>query len=702
MRKLGEKEMRARYPDNEGFVERNGLKIFYEVFGTGSPTIFFLPTWSLVHSRVWKAQISYFARHCRVLTCDGLGNGRSDRPTNVDAYSDVNFTADFLAVMDATNTEQAVLVSISSGSNCALLLASKYPDRVLASVFIAPAQDWRRYMIQFDKPLDSTDSIEGWAKFNRFYWKKNYRDFVEFFISKAIPEPHSTKQIEDGVSWGLETTPEILTLTVETTELDKHRIQELSDKVHCPVLVLHGDQDAIVPQNRGKALALATSGTFVSLEGSGHSPQTRDPVKINHLIRDFALPAKFPKTWRRSKKRNKRALYISSPIGLGHIQRDLAIADELRKLHPDLEIVWLAQHPVSEFLKYRGEKIHPASFQLAIESEHIERESKDHDLHIFQVFREMNEISYANFSVFLDIVREEDFDLWIGDEAWEIDYFLHENPEEKRAAYVWLTDFVGWLPMPDGGKQEEILTADYNAEMIEQIARFPRVRDRAIFIGNPDDIIPKRFGPDLPWIREWTEQHYSFSGYITSYDPKDFPDREAIRAELGYRPNEKVCIVTVGGSSVGVHLLHQIIASFNKAKILVPELRMIIVTGPRIKDLEMETTKGLEIHGYIHNLYRYLAGCDLGIVQGGLTTTMELITHKIPFLYFPLCHHFEQNFHVKYRLNRYAGGRMMDFKTATTDDIADAIAAEIGRKVEYRDVETDGAAKAAALIAELL
>ena len=102
----------------------------------------------------------------------------------------------------------------------------------------------------------------------------------------------------------------------------------------------------------------------------------------------------------------------------------------------------------------------------------------------------MDEILLANFMVFHDLVRDEHYDLWIGDEAWELDYYLHENPEQKQAAYVWLTDFVGWLPMPDGGEREAFVAADYNAEMIEHIARFPRVRDQAIFVGNPDDIVP--------------------------------------------------------------------------------------------------------------------------------------------------------------------------------------------------------------------
>ena len=105
--------------------------------------------------------------------------------------------------------------------------------------------------------------------------------------------------------------------------------------------------------------------------------------------------------------------------------------------------------------------------------------------------------------------------------------------------------------MPDGGEREAFLTADYNAEMIEHIARYPRLRDRALFVGDPDDVVDDAFGPDLPLIRDWTERHFSFPGYITGFDPAEFADRERLRAELGYRAGEAVCIVTVGGSGVG-------------------------------------------------------------------------------------------------------------------------------------------------------
>jgi predicted glycosyltransferase len=556
-----------------------------------------------------------------------------------------------------------------------------------------------RTVSRWDEQLDSD---EGWAKYNRHYWLRDYRGFLEFFFSQMFTEPHSTKPIEDCVGWGLETTAETLVATQLADGLDEQAARELCERVRCPVLVIQGTDDAITGRSRGIALAKVTGGELVLLEGSGHGPHVRDPVKVNLLLREFVAPAPPPARWVRGKSRRKRALYISSPIGLGHAQRDAAIADELRKLHPDLEIDWLAQHPVTAVLEARGERIHPASAQLANESRHIESESAEHDLHCFQAIRRMDEILLANFMVFHDLVRDEDYDLWIGDEAWELDYYLHENPEEKRAAYVWLTDFVGWLPMQDGGDREAYLTADYNAEMIEHIARFPRVRDRAVFVGNREDIVPDAFGPELPLIRDWTDAHYDFAGYVTGFDPADFADRERLRAELGYAADEQVCVVTVGGSGVGGDLLRRVIASFPAAKERVPALRMIVVAGPRIDPATLPSHPGLEIRAYVHELYRHLAACDLAVVQGGLTTSMELTASRRPFLYFPLRHHFEQNFHVRHRLERYEAGRRMDFDTADPDTIGAAIAEEIGREVDYRPVESSGAARAAALIGELL
>jgi pimeloyl-ACP methyl ester carboxylesterase/predicted glycosyltransferase len=700
--RLGREQTRARYPDVQGHLDRDGVRVWYEAYGTGSPVILLYPTWEIVYSRAWKGQIPYLARHARVVTFDRRGSGRSDRPQDPAACNPRATVGDALAVLDEVGVERAVLVAWC-GDGDELLLASAHPERIAGLVLIGSDLPLSPDPADEEGPCDF-DAEPGrapvsWAKWNRHYWLRDWPGFVDFFIGRIFTEPHSTKQIEDAVGWGLQTGPETVLRGMPTEPLnERDAALRRCAQVRCPTLVIQGSEDAVVGAARGAAVAAAIPGArLVTMQGSGHAPHLRDPVRTNLIIRDFACPPTPPVRWTRARGRRKRALFVSSPIGLGHAQRDAAIADALRELHPDLEIDWLAQHPVTAALAARGERVHPASSHLASESGHIESESAGHSLHAFQAIRRMDEILLANFMVFHDVTRAEDYDLWIGDEAWELDYYLHENPEQKRAAYAWLTDFVGWLPMPGGGEREAFLTADYNAEMIEQIARFPRVRDRAIFVGEADDIVPDSFGPGLPLIRDWTQRHYDFPGYITGFDPG-----QADRRALGYGDDERVCLVTVGGSGVGEQLLRKVIAAYPEARERVPELRMIVVTGPRIDPAALPAHDGLEVRPYVHELYRHLAVCDLAIVQGGLTTAMELTASRRPFVYFPLRGHFEQNLHVRHRLERYRAGRCLDYDAVTPTDIAAIIASEIGRDVDYRPVPADGAARAAAMLASLL
>jgi predicted glycosyltransferase len=107
-----------------------------------------------------------------------------------------------------------------------------------------------------------------------------------------------------------------------------------------------------------------------------------------------------------------------------------------------------------------------------------------------------------------------------------------------------------------------VLAADYNAAMLEHVARYPWIRDRALFVGNPDDIVPHSFGPGMPAIREWTEEHYEFPGYITGL-AANAPDVEQLRDHLGLDPDARICIAAVGGSGVGTTLLRAIIDAFH-------------------------------------------------------------------------------------------------------------------------------------------
>lgn len=704
--------MRARLPDHEGWVEHDGVKIGWEVHGEGDPAFLLLPTWTIVHSRFWKAQVPHLARRHRVITFDGPGNGRSDAPLDPAAYRTEALAAMALAVLDATGTDRAILVSLSKAAASSLCLAADHPERVLAQCFVGPTleltppgEDRADIPRTFHQRIDDP---HGWEKYNAHHWREHYDDFTAFFFAQCFPEAHSTKQREDAEGWASETTPEVLLADDEAGMPDRATVEAWCEAVDHPVLVLHGTDDRISPIERGERLAELTGGELVRFEGSGHIPLARDPVRVNLLLDELAdrvAPASPPppRTWTRGRHRRRRALWISSPIGLGHARRDVAMARALREHHPDLEVEWLAQHPVTRVLADAGEVVHPASAALASESAHIESESGEHDLHCFQAWRRMDEILVADFMVFLDVVRGRDYDLVVGDEAWDVDYFLHENPELKRFAYAWTTDFVGWLPMPDGGPAEAALTADYNAEMIEHIARHPRVRDLALFVGTPPDIVPDGFGPGLPAIREWTEQHYDFPGYVTGFDPPGEDDRAALRDEVGFAPDERVVVVTVGGSGVGGDLLRRVIAAVPEMRRRVDGLRVVAVTGPRLDPASLDVPDGAEVHGYVPGLHRHLAACDLAVVQGGLTTCMELTASRRPFVYVPLRHHFEQQFHVHHRLRRHGAGHRLDFDDATPDHLAEVIATELDRPLDdLLPVEADGAARAAARLATLL
>jgi len=283
--------MRARYPDTDGLLVRDGVEIRYERYGDAWPAILLLPAWSLVHSRQWKMQIPYLARHFTVVCFDGRGSGGSSRPADPSAYSDAAFASDALAVMDAAGIGSAVLVSVSRGALWALRLCAEQPDRVLGSVFIAPSAPLvpplaERQVQRFDEVID--DPV-GWQTYNAHYWKTHYPEFVTFFAGRMFTEPHSTKQIEDVTGWALETDGETLAAADRAPGLsDAAATRRLATQLACPVLVMHGTQDAVRGYAGGEALAGCTGGALVTLAGAGHFPHARDPVRVNLLIKQFA------------------------------------------------------------------------------------------------------------------------------------------------------------------------------------------------------------------------------------------------------------------------------------------------------------------------------------------------------------------------------------------------------------------------------
>ncbi len=698
--------MRAKDPHTTGRVDRDGVNLHYEVYGEGAHTIVFVPTWAIIHSRCYKAQVPYFAEHFRVVTYDPRGNGRSDRPDDADEYSIDKIVGDVVAVLDATGTDKAALFGMSFSSAIAFAVAAYHPDRVSAVISTAA---WSPVVPPFAERYaayegEPEENPQGWKKFNAVYWQRNYPDFVDFFQGKVHNDPHSTKQHEDAVAWALDSDGAMLAMTQQARDTPDIVIDEdMYRRVRCPSLICVGDNDEITPPETSHRIAELTGGDLHVFPGAGHGLHARFPARINTLMRDFlAKHLGTHRPVRRKANGARRALYLSSPIGLGHARRDLAVTRELRRLHPDLKVDWLAQDPVTRFLDANEERIHPASRLLANESAHIEAESGEHDLNAFQAIRSMDEILIKNFMVFQEVLEGEPYDLVIADEAWDVDHFWHEHPDLKKAPVAWLTDFVGWVPFAENGPREAYLTTDYNAEMIGHVEDHPGVRDRAIFVGTPDDIVDKSFGDGLPHMRDWIPKHFAFSDYIIGRHPSEFGTRADLRAELGYDDGRKTCIVAVGGSGVGATLIRRILSAYPAAKTGIPDLRMIVVTGPRLDPASFDVPAGVEMRAFVPDLDRHLAACDLALVQGGLTTCMELAAAGTPFLYFPLRNHFEQNFHVASRLDRYNAGRKMIFSESGPDRIAQAMVAELKDPRVALPVASDGAARAARMLAELI
>ena len=307
-------------------------------------------------------QIPYLTRHCRVVTFDGRGNGRSDRPRDPEAYDEREFAADALAVLDATDTKQAVLVSLSLGAQRALVLAGEHPERVLGAAFIAPAvplgdPPQGRVYQPFQEPLTRTRAGRSTTRTTGCATTKASPSSSSRSSSRSRTRPSRSRTASGGA---LETTAE--TLIATHLGPGSARRRRASSVAACSVPSWSSRERRTRSPGRAGASRWPTRPAGASscwrAPDTGRTSATRSRSTCCCATSSAPPP---PARWVRGRSRRKRALYVSSPIGLGHARRDVAIADELRKLHPDLEIDWLAQHPVTAVLESRRERIHPAS-----------------------------------------------------------------------------------------------------------------------------------------------------------------------------------------------------------------------------------------------------------------------------------------------------------------------------------------------------
>jgi pimeloyl-ACP methyl ester carboxylesterase/predicted glycosyltransferase len=703
---------RGIQPIESGTVERAGVVLAWQVFGSEERTVVLMPPWNLQDSRVWKLTIGCLVQKFRIVTFDPPGNGSSTPSADPERYLPEAQASDAIAVMDATGTERAVVVAHSRAAQGLLSMAADFPERVAGAVFLGPLAPWTRTVfprllthpaLRWALEVPAPRPV-GWRHLSAPLIRRDLRRFADWFIRRALTVPHSEWGIDEAIDHALEADPESVIAAMKAPIVHRRaHLAALAGRVKVPTVVVHGDADQLIPLADGRWLADATGGELVVLPGGDHCPHGRRVQRTANSISSLAdqvlgRGAASAVTALRDPGR-PRVLVVCSPIGLGHARRDLAIVQALRRMRPDVDVEWLAQHPVTTVLEAAGETIHPASAQLLSECRHFELESVGHQLDIFGAFRSGQDLMAHNFSVFREVLREGEYAAVLGDEAWEVDQFLHEHPEEKRAPYVWLTDFVGVLPTAETDPRTAELIADVNALMVDQV-RSHAVRDLSLFIGNPEDALDVPLGPGLPTVRAWAEEEFRFTGYVGARR-HDEDSRALARKSLGVGPDQPLCVVAVGGSGVGDELLRRAVSAHEVARRSIDDLWTVVVTGPRIR-LDGVAAAGLDVRGYIPDLDRLLAGADMALVQGGLATAMELTANETPFAYVPLDRHFEQQLHVPHRLANYGSGRRISFADADPDNLAQAVTDGLVTTASWRDVEQGGHDEAARLIEALL
>jgi UDP-N-acetylglucosamine:LPS N-acetylglucosamine transferase len=396
----------------------------------------------------------------------------------------------------------------------------------------------------------------------------------------------------------------------------------------------------------------------------------------------------------------EKVLYISASLGLGHIKRDLAIARELRARVPDMDITWIAYHPSTILLEAAGERLHPEASVFSNNNMAAEQAAKGYSLNLFTYSAKVMKAWAQNVKEFLRITAGDKYDLVIADEAYEIGEYLPQHPEESPAPFVMIYDFVG-LDAMSSNPLERLILYKVNRGWSKDHTFYSNDRNRALFVGELEDVLDRSFGLLLPNRRVYARDNYHILGNILTFDPVEYTDRDAVRKKLGYG-TEPLVICTVGGTAVGKLLLQLCGEAYPLLKERIPDLRMVMVRGPRLPAEGLNVPQGVETMGYVADLHEHLAACDLAITIGSGNTTLELTALQKPFLYFPIKGHCEQELSVALRVERHKAGVKMLFDETTPQILAQKVFENIGEKVSYPQIQGDGARKAAEIIAELV
>jgi predicted glycosyltransferase len=398
--------------------------------------------------------------------------------------------------------------------------------------------------------------------------------------------------------------------------------------------------------------------------------------------------------------KKRKILFISGSIGLGHIGRDIEIAKALRNADQSIDISWLAEDPASTVLTQAGETLLPEAKQIASWNTKLENSASEYNTNLVRITMNVRKDWSSNAKIVARAIQECHFDLVIGDETYELLVEMVNHSDYKKFPFVMIYDFIG-IDTVTSNPLDKFYGYMINRVWAEAMEGGTRFAEKSLFIGEPQDIPDRNFGFMLPNRRELAMKNLDFVGYILSFNPDSFKEKEKVRKNLGYG-NEPLIVCSIGGTSAGKDLLDLCAKAYPLIKKEIPDLKMILVCGPHLPTNFIQAQEGIEIRGYVPELYRHLAAADLAIVTGGGTITLELTALQKPFLYFPLRAHFEQEVAVANRCSRHGAGVRMDYDLTTPEQLAKTVLSNIHKKVNYSSIPINGAKEAAKLIEQTL
>jgi len=388
-----------------------------------------------------------------------------------------------------------------------------------------------------------------------------------------------------------------------------------------------------------------------------------------------------------------KILFVSGSLGLGHVTRDISIAKELRKIDKDVEILWLADPPASEYLRGVGESVFPDLEKINNGTNDMGDElAGDYSLSLNPWFFAWYKTFPERVAIINGIAERENVDMIFGDETYDLYCSYAHKKKLKIKPFLLILDFVGshWTPDTRSHPLSFYMFQKWSHDHMKSSFG----KEGTLFIGEVDHTYDEKLGPFLPTKRETIQRYGTVVGYSLAFNPLLLGDKQEIRRKLGYG-KEPLIIVTIGGTAIGAPLLKKSADAFKIMKKTMPDLKMVIVQGPRVPSGYLDPVDGMEVKNMVPDLYEHMAAADLVITSGGGSTTTELQALNVPFLFFPIEKHWEQEVNVAYHLVRDNIGVRMSYSATTPEQLASVTLENIGKKVQYPKIRWDGALRCA-------